>query len=399
MKSPITIIGLGQMGSMLAYRLLRSGHKIRAVDSRKINEKVNNQIPWGWFRKFSLQSKSKKKLASNDFPISNIDNIINSNRGPMLLTSNKKESVYEWKEWIKNNPDTDSYILNSTESEKLFNIPSDYIKNGGTYVCDSRDKIIDFKLLNDYIWNYLENDKNCELIQECEIKNIKTNKNNIATHLDTNNGMIEIDKTIMCTGNQTSKLLNYSVPILEITLPFAFINNIPKQNYISIWNKHSSLTYFGDGSIKLGCGIQSSFDYKNINCKTVHFASMGLSGLSNININKSNEYLINKAINELKLIGINNIPKIESMLSCNVDLTPNLSPYIFFLPNANNILSISGFSGSAAMAIDNSFADLIIKSTFNTKLDEKLNGFSPNNNIINNWFPPKDKQTPLSSII
>ena len=47
MKSPITIIGLGQMGSMFAYRLLRNGHKIRAIDSRKINEKVNNQIPWG----------------------------------------------------------------------------------------------------------------------------------------------------------------------------------------------------------------------------------------------------------------------------------------------------------------------------------------------------------------
>ena len=39
-------------------------------------------------------------------------------------------------------------------------------------MCDSRDYLMDFSLMNEYIWDYLYDNPNCELIENCEVKSI-----------------------------------------------------------------------------------------------------------------------------------------------------------------------------------------------------------------------------------
>ena len=85
---PITIVGLGQAGGILSYKLLELGHRIRVIESRDRNSTVgDNQTPWGWYRKISLQSPLKKNLMSPDFPIPDLHQTINTTYGPMLITS------------------------------------------------------------------------------------------------------------------------------------------------------------------------------------------------------------------------------------------------------------------------------------------------------------------------
>ena len=400
MKNPITIVGLGQLGSLVSYKLLQRGYPVRCIDSRIKYSKKNNQIPWGWVRKFSLQSKLKKDLMTNNFPIGNIDNLINSNKGPMLITGKNKSIINSWTEWIKANPDTDAKVLSPNDAYTNFNIPEDFLtKDGGLFMCDTRDTLIDYNLLNNFLWDYLENDPNCELISNCKVDSLDIQNNKAINIITKDKEYIPLDKTLLCIGNQTNNLLKKSYPILEITLPFAFINNIPKQEYIAIWNKYSSLNFFHDGKIKLGCGTQSIFDYKTLNFSSIYFAKMGLNGISNIHINKSNDYLIEKAITELYQFGIIEKPNIEYTTSCNIDLTPTLCPYIYYLPNAYNILSINGFSGSGSMILDDNFIDIIIQSILKNDLDNKLKLFKPSKSVLDNWYPPKEKITSLSSII
>ena len=401
MPKPITIVGAGQMGSMLAYRLLNRGKKVRIFDSRKKYEKKNNQIPWGWLRKFSLQSKIKKNLVTSEFPIKNIEKKINLTYGPMLLSSTHNKSVDLWNKWIRDNPDTDAKVFTPKEASNLFKINEDYFKeNGGVFMCDTRDCLMDFKMLNDYLWDKLESDPNCELIQDCKIDKIITDKNNIATDIVSNGDNISIDKTVFTIGNQTSEILDKSIPIIKIELPFSFVKHNSDQNFIALWNKYSSINYFSGGSIKIACGTQSVVNYDSIKFNTaMNFISMGLGGMSNLHFNKSNESLINLAIEELKYLNIIDNPEIELIDSCTVDMTPNLCPYIYYLPKASNILTISGFSGSGSIIIDKNFTDLILDSVILGKLDNKLSGFKPKNNFIYNLTIPDEKKTPLSSII
>jgi len=401
MKLPITIVGAGQMGSILAYRLVNRGYKVRILDSRKKYQKENNQIPWGWLRKFSLQSTAKKRLVTSEFPIKNIEDKINLTYGPMLLTSKNNKSLDLWNKWISDNPDTDAKVLKPNEAYKQFNINEDYFENkGGVFECDSRDCLMDFKMLNDYLWDTLENNSDCELIENCKIDSIITNTDNIATDIVSNGESISINKAIFTIGNQTSKILDKNIPIVKIDLPYSFIDNVSNQNYIALWNKNSSINYFTDGTVKLACGTQSIINYNSINIHTVmNFINMGLGGISNLHYNSSNELLIKLAIKELNEMSILTKPKIKSIDSCTVDLTPNLCPYIYYLPNASNILSISGFSGSGSMIIDNNFTELIVNSVINGKLDSQLNTFKPKNNFLYNLKTPEDKKTPLSSII
>ena len=76
------------MGSMLGYRLLKKGYKIRIIEAGNKNYKDNSQTPWGWLRKFSLQSEAKKNLMSNEFPFNDIKEINYTQR--TLINNNKK---------------------------------------------------------------------------------------------------------------------------------------------------------------------------------------------------------------------------------------------------------------------------------------------------------------------
>ena len=55
-----------------------------------------------------------------------------------------------------------------------FNINQDYFEGNGVFVCDIQDYIIDFKYLNDYIWNYILEHPKCEFIEDCKVIDIKT---------------------------------------------------------------------------------------------------------------------------------------------------------------------------------------------------------------------------------
>ena len=110
--------------------------------------------------------------------------------------------------------------------------------------------------------------------------------------------------------------------------------------------------------------------------------------------------MIKMALDELPLLGINEKVEIISQTSCTTDMTPNLCPYIYFVPKAKNILSINGLSASGSMVIDNSFMNLLIDSIQKQKLNKNLEVFNPKNNtLLDYWFIPKNKQTPLSSIM
>ena len=89
----------------------------------------------------------------------------------------------------------------------------------------------------------------------------------------------------------------------------------------------------------------------------------------------------------------------DKVESCDIDLTPNLCPYIYFLPNAKNVLNVTGFSGSGSMIIDPNFMNLLVDSVENEKLNRKLMGFEPSKNFLKNIFTPENKKTPLSSIV
>lgn len=405
MKSPITIVGAGQVGSLLAYKLLKRGRSVRILDSRSKFEKKNNQIPWGWFRKFSLQSQVKKQIMTEKFPIDLIDeSLINKTKGPMLISSRNKTSIDAWREWIKSNSETDARVFSPKESEDLFNINKKYLgSKGGVFMCDSRDYLMDFTLLNQVIWEYLKQNEKCEFIESCEIKSIKLDKyTNIATHLITkNNELIEIDKAICCIGNQTQKVLGENVPIINITLPYAMVSGLKPKNYVALWNKNSAINIFDDSTVKLACGVNSIFDLKTINPYNIHnFANMGFKGLSNIYFKVNETEMIKMALHELPLIGIDEKIEIKFQTSCTTDMTPNLCPYIYFVPKAKNILSVNGLSASGSMVIDDSFMNLLIDSIEKQRLNKTLEAFNPKNNrLLDYWFIPKNKQTPLSSIM
>ena len=411
-KNVITIVGAGQVGGLIAHHLLKQGKSVKIIDSGSKLMRENRQIPWGWVRKFSLQSDLKKNIVENKFPIPEANDRFFHNYGPMLISSKKNNSLDAWKEWKNKNPETDSKIFNYKEAAKTFNLNEDYFEEkGGVYMCDSRDYIMDFSKMNEYIWDYLESHPNCKFIENCKVEKINTNKNNIATSIDTNRGKLGFNKMILCIGNQSQNLIDPNIPKLNIRLPYSFIKPIEEKDYIGLWNKDSSLTFFSNGNIKLACGTQSSFNpnqffynqnYKITNLNLIfliNFSKMGLDGINNLNINISNEELIGKAINELKILGINDEIKFEEIKYCDIDLTPNLCPYIYFMPQAKNILNINGFSGSGSIIIDSNFINLIIDSIDNDKLNEKLIEFQPSKSILKNLYPPKNKSTPLSSIV
>ena len=126
---------------------------------------------------------------------------------------------------------------------------------------------------------------------------------------------------------------------------------------------------------------------------------MGFNGFSNLNYNKLPIDLIDSAIDELKIIDNDINIEYSEIKYCNIDLTPSLCNYIHFLNNSNNILNITGFSGSGSIIYDINFINLIIDSIDNNFINKKLSDFKKPNSIIKNIFPPENKKTPLSSIV
>ena len=399
MAKYITIIGGGQLGAFLSYNLLRLGKKVVLIDEGTKEIRKNAQVPWGWMRKFSLQSELKKNLVNNDSFLPDIK--ISKNYGPMLISSMNNNSIIQWKEWLKNNSDSDGKVFNPKEAYTLFNLNEDYFQGkGGIFMCDSRDFIMDFSKVNEQIWDYLHNDKNCKIIENCKVNSI-ISKDNIASHLVTDIGRLNIDKVVLCIGNQSKQLFDINTPKLNIKLPYTYLNNDLNKKYIGLWNKDSSLTLFKNNKIKLSCGTQSIFDFSQLNLyNSLNFSKMGLNGFSNLNYNKLPIDLIESAISELKIINDDDINlKYKEIDYCDIDLTPSLCPYIHFLKNSNNILNINGFSGSGSMIYDNNFINLIIDSIDNNNIHKNLIEFQPPNSIIKNIFIPNNKKTPLSSIV
>ena len=394
MNKLYTIVGAGQLGGMISYNLIKSGHKVRIIDAGDKLNRMNKQVPWGWFRKFSLQSKVKKSLMSEIFP--ELDVKLDKTFGPMLLTSKNNKSIQIWQDWIKKNPETDSRVFLPQEACKTFNISDDYFENnGGVYMCDTRDFMFDFSKLNNSIWDYLESDPNCEILSNCKLESI--NEKNKS--LNTNKGELKYDKCLISIGNQSQYIIKDNYPKINITLPYSFVENIPSRPYASIWNKDSSICYFNDGRIKLACGTQSILDLKQMNLtRCLNFANMGLNGLSNISFNVPNEVLINMAKNELKLLGYEDEINVDTIESCDIDVTPTLCPYIYMIPETN-IINIHGFSGSGSMIMDKNFINLVVDSLVNGKINKNLEVFAPTKNIFRNNFVHNDKKTPLSSVV
>ena len=144
--SPITIIGCGQAGSSIAYHCLQLGHSVRILGARKRSgAKENQQIPWGWYRKRSLQSELKRQVTLPDFPFPEFEDRIHKTEGPMLITTKKNAVVRSWCEWVNECENTDARVLTPAVAGLEYDLPDTYFEgNGGVFVCDTRDYLIDF---------------------------------------------------------------------------------------------------------------------------------------------------------------------------------------------------------------------------------------------------------------
>lgn len=403
---PIIIIGAGLAGSIIAYRLLQQGNYVRIFDQGSKKNRVNQQIPWGWYRRISLQCTAK--LKTTNFNLDHIPFVdkIKLTKGPMLISTQSSATVNGWKNWLKNNPYSDAKILLSLDAEKIFNIPKDYLGQGGLFVCDSRDMLIDFRELNYNLWDYLKNNKQCEFVENAQLEQIiydKNNTKNRITHLLFNGGtMVEIDKAIIAIGNQTPNIFKECAPTINLKLPYAYVKykNQPKQQYISLWNRNSTINRFLDGTVKIACGNQSIVDIKNLTTSFKHlpyFMTSFLNGYSNIHYNKNKSELIKNALDELKLFGyIEHVEPNEIVIKeCTIDLTPTLCPNIFFL---QNLLIINGFSGSGSILLEPWIIQSLINSLNKLELDEQLKDFNPNPSLLYNLYPPPNKITGISAL-
>ena len=113
---------------------------------------------------------------------------------------------------------------------------------------------------------------------------------------------------------------------------------------------------------------------------------------------RKRDLLINMAKNELKLLGYEDEINVDTIESCDIDVTPTLCPYIYMIPDTN-IINIHGFSGSGSMIMDKNFIKLVVDSLVNSKINKNLEVFAPTKNLFKNNFVHEDKKTPLSSVV
>ena len=400
--SPYTIVGAGLAGSIIAYRLLQQGKYVRIFDQGSKENRANQQIPWGWYRRISLQCTAK--LKTTNFNLNHIPFVdkIKLTKGPMLISTQSLSAVNGWKYWLKNNQYSDAKILSPPDAHKMFNISRDFLGHGSLFVCDSRDMLIDFRELNYNLWDYLKNNKQCEFVENAQLQQIIYDKNNVKnriTHLLFNGGMmVEIDKAIVAIGNQTN-IFKECAPTINLKLPYAYVKykNNPEQQYISLWNRNSTINCFSDGTFKIACGNQSIVEIKSLIASLKHlpyFLTSFMNGHSNIHYNKDGSKLIKNALDELKLLGYAE-PNEISIKECTIDLTPTLCPHVFFL---NNLLIVNGFSGSGSILLELWIAQSLINSLNKLELDEQLKDFNPNPSLLYNLYPPRNKITGISAL-
>lgn len=412
---PITVVGAGQLGSALACRLLEQGHTVRVVDARcktNVHVKQHQQIPWGWYRKISLQSSLKRRLTTSEFPFPPFLEACNATYGPMIISSRNNSVLQQWKAWIDGmGSQTSARVLKPAHAQWEFGFHKEYFgesSSGGVFVCDERDFMLDFGALNECLWDYLDAHPHCEWIDDCTVHSLTSTNDQTAT-LHTSQGPLQCSSAVLAIGNQTANLVP-SLPIFNIQLPYVVLQSKYTQHpYISLWNKQSSILYFQDGTVKVACGMQSLIDIEDVRWRTLHhFLPMGVQGVSNMNLffrdfAHTPEMLIQKAVEELQNIGVSDthlLHHLSCVEHCSVDVTPNLCPYIGFLSHAPSVLCVSGFSGSGTLCLDNTFLDVLSHSIREGTVHSALAPMDPRSQSLwDHWHPPDQTRTALSSII
>jgi hypothetical protein len=377
-----TIVGAGQAGGILAYNLLKRNIPVRIFDAGNKVTRPNAQVPWGWFRRVSLQQKVRVHKSNLNLPFEP-----RLTRGPMLVTTSDYNRVGRWKEWM-NKVDTDAKILTPRETNDIYDIPIEHFgeENGGTFVCDSGDFIIDLQGINHEIWDYLENHPDCELHSNAHVDKVDTVDDN--TVLTINGEKIATDKTIISVGNYTGNLLGSYSPIVKMTLPWAITTTPEQKKFIALWTQDSSIQMFSDGFTKIGCGSNAILSDVNVS-ELPYFYNMGKKGISNTHIPfpGTNDRLLDGSIKELESVGI--MVKETERDSCDVDMTPTFCPVARFYGNQNTMV-IGGFSGSGFTVYEGWFSESVLKSLESGQIDEKLRPFGERN--LQEHLNPKEDE-------
>jgi 2-polyprenyl-6-methoxyphenol hydroxylase-like FAD-dependent oxidoreductase len=186
----ITIVGAGHVGAILAYRFLAAGHVVRIIDSGSKLIRQHQQIPWGWCRGFSLQQDVRVGAIDIPFTTPKI-------YGPMLISTNDSNRINNWKQWLFRNKHSDAVILDPDQAYATYAIVNKHV-----FVCDSRDFIINYKALNAEIWDYLKSHKNCEFIENQQIKAVGINNHMADCVITSDNTVIPVNSLIIASGNQ-----------------------------------------------------------------------------------------------------------------------------------------------------------------------------------------------------
>lgn len=389
----ITIVGAGQIGATLAYRLLQANYAVRIIDAggHRQAPRTHQQIPWGWCRGWSLQQ---------DVRIGRIDMPFQTEKiyGPMLITSSDKTRIKGWQSWLQQNPTSDAHVLTPHQAYDQYALP--FREDKHVFVCDSRDFLINYAKLNHEIWEYLRTHKNCQFIENVQIKTL-----DIAPHARTQSLITSDDKEIdvlheniiISTGNQISNLrirdvdrsyynVNYG-PIAHIELPYVCVNK-PKVKYVALWNEKSSLQLIGQDA-KVGCGLIGNL--RSIKVQHLpYFINLARKGTVHSSLfpwapEKTPEQLIADAITDLR--PIHELEPTTRINTCTIDVTPTTTPIVKTLNN--NTLIVGGFSGSCATAYTRWFGHAIVDTIQENKLHERLKYFNKMN-IFQHLFPNAD---------
>ena len=429
---PITIVGAGQIGSMVAWRLLRSGKPVRVIDAGTVHDRPDQQSPWGWYRRISLQPDSKiSRSPKLELPFHEA----NSTHGRMLITTRSDTTLNSWRNWITSRRSiTDAYVMTPTVASQNFGLNRSFwqennIDQGGVFVCDSRDFLIDFNSLNNHLWDYIRKHPNCEFMEDTSVQSIECNPNtNRATGLVVECGgeqrHYEIDQTLFCIGNKSIDVLPHMhPPILRVTLPYTtsirpyYVKTNPILSWSSVWNSNSTLIRCKDGTVKLGCGTRSMISLQKLHYHMGGIRNalpfLGMAMRNNILFNStietqwdySREKLLQEAASEINSLLNCNLTMDLTMDSttlwnpdqCTVDLTPTLSPVVDYLPYAKNILLATGLSGSGSIALEEWFYEAIASSLEMNYIHPQLHTFR-RLSIWENWFPHDIYTSPISSM-
>lgn len=429
-----TIVGGGQVGASVAYNLLRRGHRVKLIDSGSISSRPDAQVPWGW-RRVSLQAPIK--ISNNSFhPLPFSDKMINATRGPMLITTTNNNVVNNWQQWIDNYKKTDARIFSPFDAQNLFGLNLDYFKdnkesvNGGVFLCDTQDCIIDYNLLNQNMWKYMIDSPLCEVIENTPVKSIKVNKHTGKAESLVISGCseeIKIPKdsnVLLSVGNYSDELMStnnsFLTNCMKLRLPY-IINDTPlkdKYNFIGLWNSESTICNFSNGSTKIGCGLQSIFPLSLRMFNPSFLGMLNKEVVQNIhfvsqqNTSKKDSKVVDMSIKELsKILNINeSIKKLDTskILSCTVDCSPSMCPEVdWYLPN---VMYVKNLSGSGAVALEewfhNSIISCLLGSENNRVPSSLLYGFRSYNLQKNNilsylqhcWYPSKEKYSPIGAV-